>query len=51
MIIVLPDTAANRAALAAAAATLRPAFPLESRAILTALRAGQTPKANGILFV
>jgi hypothetical protein len=51
MVIVLPDTAINRASVSTAAPTLRPAFPLGSRAILAALRAGQTPTANGILFV
>jgi hypothetical protein len=51
MILVFPDTAANRQAVEAAAPTLRSSFPLSSRASLTALRAGTTPTANGILFV
>lgn len=51
MILVFPDTAANRQAVAAASPTLRPSFPLSPRAILSALRAGTTPAANGILFV
>ena len=51
MILVFPDTAANRRAVAAAAPTLRPAFPLSSRVILGALRAATTPPGNGMLFV
>jgi hypothetical protein len=51
MILVFPDTAANRQAVEAAGPTLRPSFPLSSRAILAALRAGRIPTANGILFV
>lgn len=51
MVLVFPDTTANRQAVAAALPTLRPSFPLSSRAILSALRAGMTPAANGILFV
>lgn len=51
MVLVFPDTAANRQAVAAASATLRPSFPLGTRAILSALRAGNAPAANGILFV
>lgn len=51
MVLVFPDTAANRQAVEAAAPTLRPSFPLGTRAILAALRAGTTPSANGILFV
>lgn len=51
MVLVLPDTAGNREAVRGAAATLRPSFPIGSRAILGALRKGQTPAASGILFV
>ncbi|MGH2357541.1 MAG: hypothetical protein ACRDGJ_05955 [Candidatus Limnocylindria bacterium] len=51
MILVLADTLANRQAVAAADATLRPAFPLDARRVMAALRAGRTPEANGILFV
>lgn len=49
-VLVFADTAANRRAVAAAEATLRPAFPLDGRAVLASLRAGRTPEANGILF-
>lgn len=51
MVLVFPDTAMNRQAVEAAAPTLRPSFPLSSRAVLAALRAEATPSANGILFV
>jgi transcriptional regulator with XRE-family HTH domain len=51
MVIVLPDSPWNRAAVEGSAATLRPSFPLESRAILRALRQGVAPESNGILFV
>ena len=51
MVLVFPDTAANRQAVEVAGPTLRPSFPLSSRSILAALRAGTTPAANGILFV
>ena len=51
MILVFADTSANRRAAAAVEATLRPAFPLDARRVLAALRAGRTPEANGILFV
>lgn len=51
MLLVFADTAANRRAVAAAEATLRPAFPLDRRAVLGRLRVGRSPEANGILFV
>lgn len=50
MILVFADTIANRRAVAAADATLGPAFPLGARRLLSALRSGRTPEANGILF-
>lgn len=51
MILVLADTRANRDALAVATPTLRAAFPLQSRTVLTAIRADQLPGANGIILV
>jgi putative transcriptional regulator len=51
MILVLADTRANRLAVAGADATLRAAFPLSSRTVLRALRAGRAPEGNGIVFV
>jgi hypothetical protein len=51
MVIVIADTALNRASLAAADPTLRAAFPLRGRALLTDLRAGRLPRDNGVLAV
>ncbi len=51
IVLVLPDTPLNRAAVASAQATLRAAFALNHRAVLGALRAGEPPSADGILWV
>lgn len=51
VVLVLPDTAFNRMAVAASEATLRSAFPLRSREVLEALRNGECPRGNGIIFV
>jgi transcriptional regulator with XRE-family HTH domain len=51
MILLLADTRHNRAAVVAGEATLRPAFPLRTRAVLGALRAGLPPASNGIVFL
>ena len=51
VVLVLADTASNRAAVAAAAPALRADFPLSGRQVLSALRAGECPAGNGILFV
>jgi len=51
MIVVLADTRANRAALAAGGETLRPAFPLARHQVIASLRAGRVPDANGIVLV
>ncbi|HEX2140943.1 MAG TPA: hypothetical protein VHK28_01540 [Candidatus Limnocylindria bacterium] len=51
MVLVLADTRANRAAVAAARATLQGAFPTNARAVLAELRAGRSPQGNGILLV
>jgi transcriptional regulator with XRE-family HTH domain len=50
-VIVLADTRHNRAAAQIAAPTLEPAFPLPPRAVMRALRAGELPEANGIVFI
>jgi hypothetical protein len=50
LILVLAATRHNRAALAAAS-TLRDAFPLGSRAVLAALRVGEQPAGNGLIFL
>jgi transcriptional regulator with XRE-family HTH domain len=51
MILVLADTRHNRRAIDEAAPTLRPSFPLGSRAVLRALRAGQIPRGNGVILI
>lgn len=51
LLLVLPDTPANRAAVATGQATLAAAFPLNHRAVLSALRGGETPSADGIVWV
>ena len=51
MILALPDTRHNRMALAIAAPSIVPAFPLSSRAVGYALRHGQLPRSNGVLIL
>jgi hypothetical protein len=52
MVLVLADTRHNRRAVATAAdPTLRPAFPLDSRATLGSLRRDRLPRANGVVLV
>lgn len=51
MVLVLPDTPANRAAATNGHATLSSAFPLGHRTVLSSLRATELPPANGILWV
>jgi len=51
MVLVVPDTPANRAAASTARATLSAAFPAGHRLVLAALRTGRQPPANGILWV
>jgi transcriptional regulator with XRE-family HTH domain len=50
MILLLADTRLNRAAVEAAGATLRAAFPLRARDVLAALRSGQQPPTNGLVL-
>lgn len=50
VVLVVKDSAENRRAVAEAGPTLRDIFPLGSRAVLGALRAGRDPGANGIVF-
>ena len=50
-VIVLAATNANRRALAGAADTLAADFPLGTRTVLAALRAGRDPGANGIVVI
>lgn len=51
LILVFGDTTANRRAVRDAGEALRRAFPLTNRQILPALRAGEDPSANGIVFI
>ncbi|HJP71716.1 MAG TPA: helix-turn-helix transcriptional regulator [Candidatus Limnocylindria bacterium] len=51
LILVFGDTAANRRAVRDAGEALRRAFPLTNRQILPALRAGEDPDGNGIVFI
>lgn len=51
LVLVLPDTRANRFARAGARPTLDPAFPCPSRAAMAALRRGEEPPDNAIVFV
>lgn len=50
-VIVFADTRHNRLAARIAAPTLEPAFPLGPREVMRALRAGEVPAANGIVFI
>jgi transcriptional regulator with XRE-family HTH domain len=49
VILLVADTAANRAVLRAHRELLRVRYPLDGRAILGAIRAGRCPDASGIL--
>lgn len=51
MVLLLADTRHNRAAVLAGEPTLRPAFPLRTRSVMRALRAGIAPPSNGIVFL
>jgi transcriptional regulator with XRE-family HTH domain len=51
LIIVVRGSHANRRAIAAAADIIRLSFPLGTRSVLSALRAGRDPGANGIVLI
>lgn len=51
LVLVFGDTWTNREAVRAAGAALRRSFPLTSRQVLGALRAGRDPGGNGIVFI
>jgi transcriptional regulator with XRE-family HTH domain len=51
LILVAADTNHNRLILERERETLHETFPLERRAIATALRGGRLPRANGILTI
>lgn len=50
LVLVVAGTNANRRAIAEAGPALREQFPLGSRAVLAALRAGRDPGANGLVL-
>lgn len=51
LILVFGDTWTNRRAVRAGGDALRRSFPLTSRQVLGALRAGRDPGGNGIVFI
>lgn len=51
LILVFGDTEANRRSVSDSGVALRRAFPLTSRQVLAALRAGRDPGGNGIVFI
>src|SRR5262245_8123466 len=51
VILLLADTKANRATLVADREALRTNFPLDSRAILAAIRSGRPPARSGVLLL
>lgn len=51
MVLLVADTASNRAMLDAHREDLRAAFPLDGRQLLPMLRAGRTPAVIGILVL
>jgi len=51
VILLLADTRANRAALKEIRESLRADLPLDTRAVLTALRAGRAPGAGGVVLL
>jgi transcriptional regulator with XRE-family HTH domain len=50
IILALADTARNRETVRAAAPYVTDSYPRDSRTVLAALRAGQPPSANGLIF-
>lgn len=51
LILLVSDTAHNRAVLAEHREALRASFPLDTRAVMRAVEAGQTPEASGIVVL
>ena len=51
MILLVADTRNNRRVLALDRESLRDELPLDTRAILRALRSGQSPRASGIVIL
>jgi hypothetical protein len=51
LVLLVSDTANNRHALQAYREHLRTSFPLDTRQVMAALRAGRTPSASGIVVL
>lgn len=51
VLVVLADTPANRAAVAAAAPVIRDQFPIPARSALRALAAGRHPGGSALVFI
>ena len=51
LVLLVPDTRHNRAALRVIRDELRPLLPLDGRAILAALREGRDPGGSGIVVL
>jgi transcriptional regulator with XRE-family HTH domain len=51
LLLLVADTKHNRASLAEAAALVREAFPLSTRAVLTPLNRGEAPSTNGLVIL
>jgi transcriptional regulator with XRE-family HTH domain len=51
LVLVVAGTHANRRAVAEAGMAIRDAFPLGSKGVLAALRAGRDPGQNGLVFL
>jgi transcriptional regulator with XRE-family HTH domain len=51
LILVVADTRSNREVLRLHREALRPSFPLDTRAVLAALRAGTAPPQDGIVLI
>jgi transcriptional regulator with XRE-family HTH domain len=51
LVLVAAATRANRQAVTEAAAVLRDAFPLRGRTVIAALRRGEDPGADGLVFI
>jgi transcriptional regulator with XRE-family HTH domain len=51
VVLLVADTVGNRRALVAHRASLRASFPLDTRAVLAALRLGRAPTSSGIVVL
>jgi hypothetical protein len=51
VILLVADTVANRRAIATHRDSLRSSFPLDTRAVLAAVRAGRAPASSGIVVL